>query len=321
MRFTSVYRTVMHDMAKKRMKNPEDYIVPLNMNGLQGRMLYLPPPKGKNRQMLMIYGLHASIERLFGMAEDLNKYGGVTLPDLPGFGGMTSYYKIGEKPTLDNLADYLAAFIKMRYKHRRVTIIAMSFGFVIVTRMLQRYPELAGKVDLLTSVVGFVHNEDFMYSGIKRFGFRVLATVFSWRLPAWFGQNVILRPLAIRTTYQLVAGRHAKLMDADKDERRRRIDFEIKLWQINDIRTYFQTFLIMLNLNLCDKTVKLPVYHVAVNTDHYFDNHIIEQHLNVIYDGVTIVNANMKAHAPTIVADAKASAPLIPRKLRRLLAQ
>lgn len=308
-------------MAKKQAKNPEDYIVPLNMNGLQGRMLYLPPPKGKNRQMLMLYGLHASIERLFGMAEDLNKYGGVTLPDLPGFGGMTSYYKIGEKPTLDNLADYLAAFIKMRYKHRRVTIIAMSFSFVITTRMLQKYPELAKRVDVLISVVGFVHNEDFMYSGIKRLGFHTLAAVFSKRLPAWFAHRVLLRPFFIRTTYQLVAGRHAKLMDADLEERKRRINFEIKLWQINDIRTYFQTFLTMTKLNLCNQQVDLPVHHIGVSNDHYFDNHIVEQHLNVIYNNVEIIISNTPAHAPTIVADAKAAAPFIPRKIRTLLAR
>ena len=307
-------------MAKKQVKNPEDYIVPLNMNGLQGRMLYIPPPKGKSKQILMLYGLHASIERLFGMAEDLNKYGGVTLPDFPGFGGMTSFYKIGEKPTLDNLADYLAAFIKMRYKRRRVTIIAMSFSFVITTRMLQKYPELANRVELLISVVGFVHNEDFMYSGLKRVGFHALAAVFSQRIPAWFGQHVILRPIAIRSTYQLVAGRHAKLMDADLEERKRRIDFEIKLWQINDIRTYFTTFLTMIKLDLCNATVKLPVYHVGVANDHYFDNHIVEQHLNVIYEKVEIIISNTPAHAPTVVADAKAAAPFIPRKIRSLLA-
>ncbi|HSX44067.1 MAG TPA: alpha/beta hydrolase [Candidatus Saccharimonadales bacterium] len=307
-------------MPKRVPLNPEDYIVPLNMNGLQGRMLYLPPPKGKTRQMLMLYGLHASIERLFGMAEDLNKYGGVTLPDLPGFGGMTSYYHIGEKPTLDNLADYLAAFIKLRYKRRKVTIIAMSFSFVITTRMLQRYPELADRVELLISVVGFVHNEDFMYSGAKRAGFHTLAAVFSQRLPGWFAQHVILRPFAIKTSYRLVAGRHAKLMDADTEERNKRINFEVVLWQINDIRTYFDTFITMVKLDLCNAPVKLPVYHIGVADDHYFDNQLVEQHLNVIYDKVEVIISKTPAHAPTIVADAKAAAPFIPRKIRTLLA-
>jgi pimeloyl-ACP methyl ester carboxylesterase len=102
-----------------------------------------------------VYGHHSSLERWWGVVQDLNQYGGVTMPDLPGFGGMQSLYKIGEKPDVDTLADYLAAFVKLRYKRRRVTIAGLSFGFVVATRMLQRYPDLVKKVDLLISVAGF----------------------------------------------------------------------------------------------------------------------------------------------------------------------
>ena len=148
----------------KNPQNPADYIVPLNMNGLQGRMLHLPAPKGKNREILLIYGHHSSLERWWGLAQVLNRYGAVTMPDLPGFGGMESFYKIGKKPSIDNLADYLAAFVKLRYKRRRVTIVGMSFGFVIATRMLQRFPDLVKKVDLMISIVGFAHRDDFIFS-------------------------------------------------------------------------------------------------------------------------------------------------------------
>ena len=127
-------------------QNPEDYIQPLLMNGLEGRMLHMPAPKGKSREMLFVYGHHASLERQFGVMQVLNRYGSVTMPDLPGFGGMEPLYKIGLKPSIDNLADYLAAFVKMRYKRKKVTIIAMSLGFAITTRMLQRCPELTKKM-------------------------------------------------------------------------------------------------------------------------------------------------------------------------------
>src|SRR3982751_3045218 len=96
-----------------------DYIRPLEMNGLTGRMLHMPAPKNKKRDILLIYGHHSCLERMYGVAEDLNQYGAVTMPDLPGFGGMDSFYKIGMEPTLDNLADYLAAFIKLRYKGKK----------------------------------------------------------------------------------------------------------------------------------------------------------------------------------------------------------
>src|SRR5438128_12108327 len=119
-------------MPKTKPKNPQDYIEPLFMNGLQGRMLRLPAPKGKSRDILFVYGHHSSLERWWGVVQDLNQYGSVTMPDLPGFGGMQSLYKIGEEPTIDNLADYLAAFIKLRYKNKKITIAGLSFGFVVV---------------------------------------------------------------------------------------------------------------------------------------------------------------------------------------------
>src|SRR3712207_1180020 len=95
-------------------RDPADYIEPLNINRLEGRMLRLPAPDTKQaagREILFVYGHHSSLERWWGLIQALNRYGAVTMPDLPGFGGMDSFYKIGKKPTIDNLADYVAAFI------------------------------------------------------------------------------------------------------------------------------------------------------------------------------------------------------------------
>lgn len=289
------------------------------MNGLQGRMVRMPMPKNKKREILFIYGQHASLERQFGLLEILNQYGAVTLPDLPGFGGMQSFYTIGERPTLDNLADYLAAFVKLRYKRKKVTIVAMSFGFVIVTRMLQRYPELTKRVDTLVSLVGFSHHEDFH---MKRHNFLMLkgtSIILSRRLPSLFMRYVLLQPFFIRTTYKLLADNHSKLKDADNVERKRRINFEIGLWQNNDVRTWGATGFSMLTLDLCHTQIDLPVYHVAVSHDRYFDNNLVEQHLNVIYKRVTVIQSRMPDHGPTVVATAADAEPFIPRRLRRLL--
>src|SRR5665213_391336 len=151
-------------MPKKPLKKPTDYIVPLNINGLEGRMLHVPAPARRDREMLLIYGHHALLERWWGLVETLNEYGAVTMPDLPGFGGMDSFRKIKKAPTIDNYADYLAAFIKLRYRRRHLTIIGISFGFVVATRMLQRYPELTKRVDFIVSIVGFMHKDDFLFS-------------------------------------------------------------------------------------------------------------------------------------------------------------
>lgn len=130
-----------------------------------------------------------------------------------------------------------------------------------------------------------------------------------------------MRPANIRFVYNRVADTHSKLHDADEAERKKRIDFEIVLWQCNDIRTYMDNVVSMLTLDLCKQRVDMPIYHVAVVPDRYFDNNVVEQHLNVIYKKVTVVESSMAGHAPTIVADAEEAAPFMPAKLRRILAR
>ena len=179
----------------KRYHNPSDYIMPLEMNGLVGRMLHIPSETKNNTEILFIYGQHSSLERWWGLIQFLNHYGPVTVPDLPGFGGMESFYKIKSKPTIDNYADYLAAFMKMRYTHKKVAIVGLSFGFVIVTRMLQRYPELTKHIRLLVSLVGFTHADDFRFTKRRYLFYRILTKTVSYRLTALIFRYVCLNTM------------------------------------------------------------------------------------------------------------------------------
>lgn len=311
----------MAKMKKSEPKRPADYIVPLDMDGLRGRMLHMPAPPKKKRQILLVYGHHCSLERMFGLAEDLNQYGAVTMPDLPGFGGMDTFYSIGEEPTLDNMADYLAAFVKLRYKRRRLSIAGMSYGFLVVTRMLQRHPEIAAKVDLLISVVGFAHKDDFHFKRRNYWALRLGSRVFSNKLLAGFVRHVLLRKSVIKLAYALVENTHSKLKDADNEEKKKRVAFEVTLWQCNDVQTYMFTGHQLLTVDLCHNRVPLKLYHIAVANDRYFDNDVVEQHLSVIYDKVTVVPTEMPAHAPSVIADAAAAAAFMPAKMRRVLAR
>lgn len=308
-------------MSKRKHLPASECIVPLNINGLLGRMLKAPSTSAKKREILMVYGHHSSIERMIGFAEELRRYGNVTMPDLPGFGGMDSLYNIKSYPTLDNLADYLAAFVKLRYKRKRVTIIGMSFGFLVATKMLQKYPEIASKVDLVVSVVGFVHHEDFILPNKIRLPLRVAASLFSRRTPAWFMRTFILRAPIIRAVYEKQANSNTKLKYANEEERKKLVNFEIILWQSNDIRTYMDTTITMFKANVCDTQISLPVHHVAAEIDRYFDNHRVEQHLGIIYEAVYVIPVTSKVHAPTVVATAREAAHFIPPKLRRLLSK
>lgn len=297
-------------------------IQPLNINGLKGRMLRIPAAKqsSKNREILLIYGHHASLERQYGLAEELSKYGNVVMPDLPGFGGMDSFYTIGMKPTLDNMADYLATFVKLRYKRKKVTIMGMSLGFVIATRMLQRYPELSEKVELFISLVGFTRKDDYKFKKSQIRLIKLLIRFFRHRLTAAFFYNIILHPTVIRTFYAKTPNAKHKFDHLTADEFKRGIEFEVYLWRCNDVRTYMEMALVMLTFDNCAKQIELPVHHVSVDNDQYFDNAVIEQHMRIIFTDFTEYKAVLPNHAPSIVATKEEAAPFLPKTLRKLLA-
>lgn len=307
-------------MARKKSNNPADYIVPLNMNGLEGRMLHIPGPKSAKREVLFVYGHHSSLERWWGIAKFMSHYADVTMPDLPGFGGMDSFYKIGKDASLDNYADYMAAFIKMRYKRRRPVVVGMSFGFIVVTRMLQRFPALTKRIDMLVSFAGFAHKDDFTFSKTRWRTYYYLSKFFSHHLPAIFFRYVILQPVFLRTVYRHTHNAKEKFDGVAGNELEEITKFEIKLWHDNDVRSYMKTTSEFLNLNNCTKQVDLPVNHIAVAADRYFDNNRVEQHYRVVFtDFILLKTLKLGNHAPSVIADEKAAAAFIPPSLRQLL--
>ncbi len=308
------------------MKNTDDilipmqkFIKPLNMNGLQGRMLRFKAPSGYKREILMIYGHHASIERMYGLAEALNEFGAVTMPDLPGFGGMESFYKIQMKPNLDTMADYLASFVKLTYKRKKVVIVGMSLGFVIVTRMLQRYPELTAKVELLVSVAGFSHHHDLSITQSRQLMFKSLATLFKGNISSKLFYNIALHPTMIRGAYSKSRNAKTKLSNLSDKDKKSSLDFEVELWRSNEVRTYMHMTTTMLSLDNCTVQVNLPVHHISIDADQYFDNNTVEQHMRVIFSDFTEHNAVMSAHAPSILASKEEASPLIPSSMKKIL--
>jgi pimeloyl-ACP methyl ester carboxylesterase len=304
----------------KASQKPDDFIVPIEINGLEGRMLRLPAKsRGPKQEILFIYGQHSSLERWWGLAEELNKLGAVTMPDLPGLGGMTSLYRINQEPNLDNMADYLAAFIKLRYKNKKVTIVAMSLGFVVVTRMLQLHPEMTKKVAKLVSIVGFAHKDDFIFPSWQERFYRLASRFFSRKWPARIFRNTALRPAVIRLIYHRTQNAKEKFIGMSGDEFRRTMDMEIALWHMNDIRTQFKHYLEMFHLDNTKIRVDLPVHHVAARQDRYFNNVKVEEHMRRVFNGFEVYYSEAPNHAPTIIASAKEAAPFIPSDLKREL--
>ncbi len=304
---------------KKILKKPRGHIVPLYMNGMLGRMLRMEPPKGKSREILLVYGLQSSLDQILPLAQELNQYGGVTVPDLPGLGGMQSFYRIGEKPTLDNLAGYLASFIKLRYKHRRLTIFSVGYGFAVTTRLLQKYPELAKKVDLLVSSSGFVHHDDFVKKRPKYIIKRLGTSLFSRRLPAWIAQTIFMRPRLLRAAYSITAISGQRLKRSNSAQVNKRLDQAIELRRMNDLRTYMTATQSTLTLDLCKLQVNLPLYHLSLNIRR-FDEDVLEQHLNVVYKKVLILPTRATTRAKILTSNFTLL-PNLPVELREQLSK
>lgn len=309
-------------VKQKEELDPAAYIVPLNMNGLQGRMLRLPADKPTNRELLVVYGHHAKLERWWGLMQNFSKYGNVTMPDLPGFGGMDSFHKIGKKPSIDNLADYLAAFIKLRYKRRRLVIMGISFGFVVATRMLQRYPELAKKVDVIISCVGFAHYDDFTFSKKRMFMYRSLINILLLPGVIPVFRVLALNPFVLRHAYTRTHNARHKFEAAAADGLdafNSVLEAEIDLWHINDLKTHMYTSREFIHLDNCKQRVDVPVWHVSSKGDYYFNNQIVEQHLRIIFKDFKLFELDLRTHAPSVVATKKESAIFIPPRLGRKL--
>ncbi len=298
---------------------PKKLVGQLNINHLNGRIVYIPNKK-KTREQLFVYGHHSSLERVYGILDDLSQYGPVTAPDLPGFGGMDSLYKIGEEPSIDNLADYLAAVIKLRYRKRRFTVIGFSIGSAITTRMLQKYPELTEQVDDVISVAGFTNASDFKFSPTRMKIYKSIAYFFSSTWGASFFRYVFLNSIVLKTAYRYTPNARHKFKDMPKEEFKKMIRFEVELWQCNDVRTYMRTGISMLSLDLSKWKVNKRIRHISVGeADQYFRDDVVAKNMKQIYKSFRASRADMKNHAPSVIASKEESFPIVPKDIRKLL--
>jgi pimeloyl-ACP methyl ester carboxylesterase len=289
------------------------------MNGLQGRMLYMPPDSQHYKNILLVYDRLGSIEEWWELVRVLNRFGAVTKADLPGFGGMESFYKIHERPTIDRLADYMAAFIKLRYKRKQITIVGIGFGFVVVTRMLQRYPDVAKKVDLVIDINGYAHKEDFKLNPVARFMYKLGGWLGSQRLPAPSLQLMGLRSFFLKWYYLNWPAYQNILDDMDDEARALYLSLKISSWQHTNLRTHLATLSEIMSLDNCKKPIPIPLWHVPISSENKLDQNLVEQHLRVTYKDFHQVNVKL-SEKNTALLDTKSATRLLPAKLRRILA-
>jgi len=300
--------------------NPEQYIHEFKLQGLNGRLLRIPGPKSSKREVLFIYGHHSSLERWWGITDLMAKRINVLMPDLPGFGGMDSLYKIGKSASFDNLADWLAELVEKTYQKQKVTIIGMSLGFALVTRMLQRHPQLTKNVDKLVSLFGFASSNDFKLPRHSNLFKGALAKLFSQPVAADIFRYLFLNRFVLHAAYGKTKNAKEKFKGLTLEQTKENMEFEVKLWQANDVRTHMQTAVEFLNFDNTHTKIDLPVYHIAVHNDRYFNNIRVEKHFRQIFsDYYLLAELKSSTHAPTIVRTADEAASLIPKELLETL--
>ena len=292
---------------------------PLAVGQLRGRQLQFEAEAEADRQrlILLIYGQHASLERIFGVAEYLSRYGRVIVPDLPGFGGMTPLQAAGQPPSLDNYAKYLGRFIDQEIKpDRPVIVIGMSFGFWVITRLLQLEPGRAGRFPIVVSLVGFASGQALKFSWFKRTSFRLGLLAVHRRPGAWLFRRICLSPWVLRLAYARTPFWRSKLAAGQSADRRTLIDFEVRLWQLNDTLTWAVTARQMINGNLFGwPKVTTPLLHIATDQDQYVDPDQNRIDLAVVYSKVETVTVAAPAHAPPVIAGADQVAEIVPSDL------
>ena len=302
-------------------KIPEDEVHPIEVFGLKGRALEIESKGTGKTPILFVYGVHTLLERVYTVSQVLAEFGPVTAPDLPGFGGMMSLEHVKERPSINNLADYLAAFIEQRFpdENQQVIMVGFSLGFVLLTRMLQRHPHLTKRVRVLVSLAGFVSAQDLKFNRPTRFLLRSFARVFRRRPWNVAFRYIYLQPPVLTPIYAVQAKRHPKFKDLSRPERAKMIKFEVYLWQSNDVRTYFWMLYQISNLDLTRTKVKLPVHQISIKHDQYFKNKIVRQNMRKIFEEVTVHYAELPNHAPTIIEDVEGAAQILPETMREVL--
>jgi hypothetical protein len=185
--------------------------------------------------------------------------------------------------------------------------------------MLQRYPDLVNKIEILMSLAGVTHNGDFKIGKYQKIGYLLVARTFKRRVPSMFYNNVILHPAMIRLAYAKTPNGRVKFSALSEEKKNEAMDFEVHLWRSEDTRTYWSTGVQMLELDNCTQQVDIDVHHLSIESDQYFDKHVVEQHMRIIFKDYHEHTSDMENHSPSILATKAEAAPLIPDSVRKLL--
>jgi len=293
------------------------YIHPLKYKTLVGRQAIIGK-KNVKLNIVYIYGTHSSLERSWGIIQALSDYGNLYAPDMPGFGGMDSLYKIKQVASIDNLADFIIDYLEHQFDGQKYCLIGLSFGFVVITRALQKKPQLKNNVLSLVSLSGFSKYDEFKFSRIRHFGYLQGSRFFDHYLLSRFFEKIVLSNFVLSNFYLRTYNAKNKLIGSVMDYEKQ-VKFEVNLWHQNDVRTWLHTTREFLKLDNTKKKIDLNLLHVTAKNDNFFDYQKVINNFKLIFKQVDYDLVDFNSHSVSILANKSEAQTLIPKKLINLL--
>ncbi len=213
-------------------------------------------------------------------------------------------------------------FFKFKFSPKQTfSLIGFSFGFLVVTKFLQKYPKSHKNIQSLISVVGFVNGSTFKFTPVRRHLYLRISTLIETKPGAYVLRLLFLNRWLLRSFYAWTFSAKHKFKGYAHEKKKELLEMEIKLWHCNDVRTWAFTAKEMMTCDLTDKKVRHELYQLTVKSDQFLDVDSNKANLEKIYNRVVILDVELPTHAPTVIADIAEVNSLIPPALVDVLRQ
>ncbi|MCW1908532.1 MAG: alpha/beta hydrolase [Candidatus Saccharibacteria bacterium] len=299
----------------------KDRILPYTYLGLQGRYgMWSSKNSSDKRVFVIVYGQHASLERLEPLVTIFRTYGDVYVVDNPGFGGMDPAYSIGKYPDLHFQAGHVHNFIDNYLpKDKQLTIIGISYGFQIVTQLLEDFPDLQTRTEDVVNMVGCL-------------SYRDLDMPLSYKIPliyllafpgrTWLGSNIfklVARRRVIIAVYMLTKPIQVKLRGVSRQQAIAYASEQASLWIDNDPRTHGAAAWDFVARNdVSQLKLDVDAIHLSVPGDHIINSQRVKKGMEAVFNKVSSFDIALDNHAP-LDLDADDIEAIIPEGLARIL--
>lgn len=289
---------------------PAEYLFIRKVRGRSYRYAYLPNPRSK-LQIVFVNGHHSNIERVYPLLEYLHKFGTVYCPDLPGFGKSEPFRT--RRPGLEQEADFLHYFCKRHLTEEPVVLIGASMGFMVGTLCLMKHPKMQDQCKGVVNIAGFVTSDSLRFSS-RRMG--VFRRFTGWMSRRWvarsiqrhlFNQKWLMRRFVEQS---LIKKDYRNFSEEQKIIAR---EFDLQLWQENDLYTHFSTLHDILHLDITGEKIRIPLYAIYTKHDKYIKSEGFARSLKRVYPNSRVIRYGLKGHAPVYVASMKEYTKLIPQ--------